>query len=834
MHPALRTKNDLSPARFWVIAITLMALALGGTVELGAQFVIAAATAFILLIDPPRNSLGILPNILFAAFFLLALAAYLPADWFPLPPWRQLLVVDLQLPLPATRTPQPWLTAQACALLFIGLAWAYYLLSQRWNRGQRLQAVYLLVLGVAVLASIAVVAYTLNWHVPGWKQAQNRGWFPNRNQTANVLALAGILNYTLVIDRLRRRNNSGWFWLATLLPIGAALVVSYSRSGILIFFTGIALWHLWPTSLRQPAKWTVLSLSLSLSLILTLFTLFFLFGGDTLARFQSHPDAGISQTADSKVDFRFSIQKDALRFSLQNPWLGIGLGNFEPLFAIAQKDSANQNRALHPESDWLWTACEMGWPAVLLLFGGIGWWLRQCLPFEPDKRGESLRRALVIAVLMFIFHGFVDVSGHRIGSLWFALLLASLALPTTELIDPVEPFFITFRRPIPLLFRGIALLIMVVATWWCSSLNATIGVASTAEDNINPQLANSLPAPSNVRATTYGVIFHGNGLPPTSADLARLQTRIINMAAERHVDAVEELTNAALKIAPIDWTLYFQRAWAEVFQQGQLTQAGADFQIARALEPHWAKHCFDEGVIWLSVNQPDLCMYAWQEALRRDPASRHDLFTNMLRQSGANDLVRKDLADLAATNTDYLLIFLDDATPKEAQSAIARLLAMDPDLKTLNPAQREALFADWWHQGDQADLGARLLGNTDWQNQGWPWLAQFYAQQKDYQHAWQTVAAHATPPTLPADNTGLALADLERSFYASPDNTAAGLILLGAEIKAGKLDDALDAVRAIEKNPDHPAHIAYYEAQLWADKQQWELAWNAWSRTDNL
>ncbi len=71
-------------------------------------------------------------------------------------------------------------------------------------------------------------------------------------------------------------------------------------------------------------------------------------------------------------------------------------------------------------------------------------------------------------------------------------------------------------------------------------------------------------------------------------------------------------------------------------------------------------------------------------------------------------------------------------------------------------------------------------------------------------------------------------ADLEREFYGSPSSTAAGLMLLQIEIKNGKTDDALATARALEKIPDHPRYIFFLEAQLWAGKQQWELAWNAW------
>jgi O-antigen ligase len=800
MPPAQKSLVELTPDRCWIIALALLALTLGGTTGLSAQTLVAMLLAIFFLVAPPRRSLGVVLNLLFCSMFLFSLTAFLPADWFAAPAWRQHLAGDLQLPLPATRSPQPWLTAQACGLLLMGLTWAYYMLGLRWTRGQRIEAASLLVTGIAILSGVAVAAYIFGFHVPGWKQEENRGWFPNRNQTADVLALAGIINYALLVDSLRRKELLGWFWLGTLPVIGAALVVSYSRSGILLFFTGIAIWHLWPGSRRRSLKWNVLSLTL----VFTLLTLFFLFGGDTFERFEGRPGhAPIMH--ERQFDFRIAIQKDALAFSHQSPWLGIGLGNFSALFATARAASINQSRALHPESDWLWAACELGWPAVYILLAGIIWWTWQCFPFESGKRGESLRRAATVAVLMFLLHGLVDVSGHRIGSVWFALLLASLALPTADRAEQAEPLSVTRRRPVAFYFSCIAMLIVVVSLWWFTSL---------------------IP-PSDLVATGSG------RLPPTSATLDRLKAGIVDTVAQKKADETVQLADAALKIAPLDWTLYFNRAWAEVYQKGELTQAATDFKAARALEPLWALPCYNEGLIWLSVDQPDLCMNAWEEALRRDPEARHDFFVDMLNLSASNNLVRADLADFSATDGYYLVIFLDRAEQKEAQMAINRLLAADPNLTSLSADQRAALFTDWWQKGDQAALGGQLLNHPEWQDEGWRWLAQYYAKQKDYQHAWQTVAAHANPPSLPADASNLPPIVLEHSFYANPGNTAAGLVLLQAEIKASNLDDALDAARALERNLDHPPSVFYYEGEIWANKGQWELAWSAWLRYDN-
>ena len=778
---------NLLPRHYAIVILTLLSLALGGTTALWAQAVVALLAGIIILLAPPHQSLGKAPNILFLLLLALALSAFLPADWTTLPSWRQYLTEELHVPLPSTRTPQPWLTLQACNSLFIGMVWAYYVLSQNWNGAQRLAALRLLILGVAILAIVTIVTYALGIRVPGWNQEQNRGWFPNRNQTADVLALCGIVNYALIFDRLRKSRASGYLWMATLVPITVALVISYSRAGILLFFVGIGLWHLWPSRRRRlnrnTIKWTALSMALGFILL----TFFLLFGGETLGRFQNH--SGPQTPAPQQIDYRVFIQKDAFHFSLQAPMLGIGLGNFEALFPMARDASADQNRAIHPESDWLWAACELGWPASLLFLTGIGWWLQRCFPFEA-KSGESLRRALIIAVAVFLLHSFVDVSGHRVGSLWVALLLAGMAMNSPPVSIPV-------LRWGTLLFRSLAVVVFVIAGWWFASLA-------------------------------------GSSVPPTTADLGRLEDRIKTAVKTRQIEPIEGLSTEALRIAPINWIFYFQRAYAEAFRRGHLPQAIADFQVARTLEPHWAKLCLDEGAIWLSVNQPDLCMDAWREAMRRNPSDEPDLYKRMIEPSLDNPLVFDYLKEFALEHRKCLPTFLAYASPGDAKKAITQLLATDPGLESLTPDQRNSLFRLWWAKGDQVSLISQLASHEEWRSTGWPYLALSYAQQKDFQKAWETVARFSQPPgTIPVLATDRPVADLERDFYSHPDNVAGGIMLTLAEIKTGQTDNALATLRTLEKLPACPKYVSYLEARMWAEKQQWELAWEAWSRFHN-
>src|SRR5579862_6939540 len=54
-----------------------------------------------------RPELPLLPLVCLIA---LACDAFLPSSWFPIPPWRQTLAGDFQISLPATLSPQPWLS----------------------------------------------------------------------------------------------------------------------------------------------------------------------------------------------------------------------------------------------------------------------------------------------------------------------------------------------------------------------------------------------------------------------------------------------------------------------------------------------------------------------------------------------------------------------------------------------------------------------------------------------------------------------------------------------------------------------------------------------------
>ena len=766
---------------FSLTALTLLAPATGGATQLWAQALLLLATAVAFIWFPPRRSLGLYWNLIFAALAVVALPEFLPARCFSLPQWRHTLTQAYAVQLPGTLSAQPWLSAEACGLYFAGLGWAYYLFAQSWTIPDRQKAVRFYGLGITALAAVCLAAYLGHFKVPFWPVVGNSpigfGFFPNRNQTANVLALAAIMMTAIIFETSERKGGKrGLFWLPPILITAAALVIDYSRAGVVLYFGGAATW----IAITIPTSRSKRTGTLCLAGVVLMLAAFLLYGGDTLRRFQPEP----SDNARRWTDFRFSIQEDALALAAQAPILGQGLSNFEFLFPIYREKSVAQNRALHPESDWLWVAAELGWPAAILLLAGVAYWLPQCFPFER-KTDRRLRSAAAVCGVAFALHGLVDVSGHRAGAAWPALFLFSIALyPVRRLKE---------KAWVAPLFRCWGVLLAVAALWWLVSYQWT-GFDKAA---------------------------------PTSRTLARLRDQSDQALVARNYARVIATTTEALWIAPLDWRLYFQQAVANAVSHTSTARARRDFALARYLVPQWAQSCFVEGEMWLALDDPERGLDAWKEALRRAGDESPALYDKMLADRPLNGPVRSDLEDLARDNPAYWLVFLQYATPLECDLQIGGLLAQDPALLSLNPLQKRSLFATWYERGNQSLLVSNLLAYPAWLAEGWMWVALDYVRKKQFEDAYELAMRYTPAPPMPNVTSGAPINELERNFFFHSDDFQFGIDLFFAQRRLGRTGDALKTLEDIAKIPGRPSYILYLEAELYAEQRQWEEAWNA-------
>ena len=708
--------------------------------------------------------------------FLLALAAsaWLPADWFAQPFWRSAMHGRFGVSLPPTRTPQPWLTAEAACFLIASMAWAYSLFARRWRRTDREQAIRIFSAGIIVLAGIALLAYFIGYKIPVWPRVVNLpadfGFFASRNQTANVLALSGILVMAVACEDLRRKRKRSVLWFTGLVIIGTGLVIDFSRAGIIMFFGGSGLWAVIALYYTR----SKVSMAVTASVLILLFSAFLVFGGDTLKRVQAVIE-------NPTQDFRIPIQSDALRLSMQAPWIGSGMGNFEALFRFARDKSLQQDYALHPDSDWLWLAVDLGWMGVATVFAAVLIWLRRCFPLS-SREGTGLQIAATIYGAGFAAVGLVDVSGHRLGTLWAALFVMSMAIHSRH-AGTIRPWVAPWSR----IFGAV---LMVIAGCW---LSPAVGFDSF----------------------------------PNSDTLVRLQKETDKGFERADLTGILETASAAMRIAPLEWGAYAQRAAAEA-SLGKTEAAIRDFRVARLLQPYFIDSCEYEGNLWLDLGHTQYATEAWKEALRRAPDGGHFSFRQMLSASASAPDVRAQLKAWADENPEYQLALLESGSNVEFQAEIEKLILQDPELRMFSHEQRKSLFQTWRRKGGAGRLQQVLLANPQWREEEWSLIASHYADEKDFRQAYETISKFASRPALPKIESHGKRDALERDFLLHSDDPMAGLSLYGLQMSQGHVDEALKTLGMMKRAQSHPRYLPFMEAELHARRQDWESAWAAW------
>jgi O-antigen ligase len=758
-----------------VALLPVLACFLGGATQKWGEAIVVAILGLYLLVRPPHLSLGPRINGVLVGLIVLATLAFLPHSWFFMPSWRTALVSDFNIQLPSSLTPQPWITG-GCFLSFIaGLSWLYLVSTQELDlRAARLQ-LRLFATGIVALAVISILFYWMHVAPPFWINQRGFGPFPNRNQTADLFAITAIILLASGQDDIRYHRKRWIIWFVAYAVIVAAIILNFSRAGVVILVLGSALW-IGAVALRQRST---ARLALGFSFVLVLLSILLLMGGQTLERFhlRGFHGTGIS------TDFRWLIFQDVFQLIWSSPWCGIGLGNFEPVFAIFRDASLGDTRALHPESDWLWLWTELGWPAVLLVLTGAVLLMRHVAPLK-EGTNQRFRMAALIAALLFALHGLVDVSAHRVGTAFSGVFLLGLSLH--------RPLPFKTSRSISYFFRLIGLVLLVTGIWWVLAVG-------------------------------------GANLIPGSIGVANAK-KLANIANRgRNFSETIDLTSRALTWAPLDWQLYFQRALGEVGAR-QPAKALDDFRRARFLEPNAYEVPLAEGNLWLSSN-PLQAVTAWREALRRaGPEQRGEVYSSMLSNASMqkNPEVSRILEQVGVNEHDLALTFLGRVSGEPFNHGVGELLKRDPNLKMLNEEEKLAFFSLWSERGDLDQLAQGIERHSEWLRFAWLGMATYHARKKDFRAAYELTQRYGEAIALPRVTGNSSLEDLKKRYYAAPDNYGVGYALYREQMQRGLIDDALMTARHFSERPNSPAYFHFLEAQCWAAKENWERAWSAW------
>lgn len=782
--PATGPQSRTGSATFSILLgiLPLLPCLFGGGIALWSRATLFALAGFLFLLRPPNRSLGVVMNGICVALLVLASVHFLPASWFGSPPWRASFAAA-GIILPGTRSMQPFLSAEGTATFLFGICVAYYFLA-RPSRGFSFSlAARTFAVGTLALLALAVLSWIIGLRPPLWLSVENGsfGFFPNRNQTANFAALGGIFVTGFAVESARTSRARALAWLSSLALVLCALVLSHSRAGLLLFFGGfgvvIGAGFLW---LRSKNVLRSFLIAFSVLVLLCVF-----FAGDLLRRFEG--------TVAAAPDLRIPIQSDALRLTFQEPWLGFGLGNFEPFFRLDRRESrlanfashpdrdwAWQVRTLHPESDWLWSAVELGWLVPGLILAAVILWIRWCTPFAPGTR-RLLRLAAFVGGLGFLLHGFADVSGHRLGSVCPALFLMALA------VSPHQ--FLRESRAIPILFRALGVVFLALAA---------AGFLSSAG------------------------IFH----LPTRERLWQLRAELDSHAVAGRTDPADAAATAALKIAPLEWPLYYQRGIARA-TAGRFDAALRDFRISRFLERARAGESFNEGRLWLALQQSSFALEAWQEALARRIDGGVDDYRAMLQEASQFPALRRGVAALAEPRFDFTLVLLESSPARDFRAYLHDWLFDDPALDRIPATLRTQFAALWARKGDLAHFRRFLTENISWQRIGWEPLAKAFVALDDHRSAVECARAFASWPT----STGIQAAPI--SIDSPPDTRSSdpsavalsARVLLSAQWAQRSTPEALRTLATLERQGPLDRPTAAIAASLHAESKNWRDAW---------
>ncbi|MFW5883514.1 MAG: O-antigen ligase family protein, partial [Verrucomicrobiota bacterium] len=549
----LRRQKRQPVARLWretdgslagLLLVTGLVLLGGGTLVV-AQAAALLGVGLLLVWKPPQQSPGLLPGLALGAFAVAFVLGYLPLGEALHGRWREAVAALEAVALPGTVAVNLWPAAEAFVLFLAGTGFFLWSISRRVHPRELSLALWVIAAVGAAFALMIVIGGSLEWRYPLSQDKEHFTFFANRNQMANFLAITGVLSFGLTLNSLRESALRLSFGTVCTLFILGALATGTSRAGIVLFGFGAvayaALW-IWKSPDRN---YKALLVAGAAVLIVGAIALS---GGKAGER--------LLEGEDGLFGFRAAIYEDATQMVADQPLLGTGLASFGDVFGLYRSASVSERAINHPESDWLWLAAEQGLPVAVLFALAVGWVLWRF--GQTAHLASYLSRVLAqVGCLVFLVHSFVDVSGHRVGSLFLALLLLGYALPWDRLAKPnALPSWVGRAG-------GLAL-IAVGAVW------LTAGVANR---------------------------------PLHSEIFLAEQTEALNQAVERRMPAIaEEAAAAYQQVRPLDWRGYYAAGLAALEterRQPDIAAARTQLRAARLLSAPLPSVALAEAELWL-------------------------------------------------------------------------------------------------------------------------------------------------------------------------------------------------------------------------------------------
>jgi len=759
-----------------LLAGATVAVFITGTQDVWAAAVFPLSAGLALLIGRPAVRPGWFPLLLALAFCILALLAFLPQTYWPVPSWRAALAQSGLVPLADSISPQPWLGWFWWWMLVASCLVGSFLLSNPLAGRSLALFLHAVALVVAIYAVLSIMARQTGWRYP-FAGGADFGLLPNRNHTATLLFVGAIVSFGLMQWEVVSGNRAAAALAALCAapPLAGLLFFSTSRAGVVFLAFGLVLWVIGAAHGRARRD-----IHIALAVLAAFSVLLFALGGSTVrdrlaALWHSASAVKVGEDHVAEVDFRQPIARDTSRLIADFPLTGIGLGQFAGVFPQYRKDSSRAAKVLHPESDWLMVAAETGIPSAAALAALVFWFLLRCWRARTTVDGP-LRWTVASAVGAAVAHAAIDVPWHRFALGWFLLVVAMTSVPSSGL---------AIKRP--------ALVRMVYSFLGLVLLAAGIFVARDKYEGRHP-------APYRVE------IFN-----------RELQSLADAKQWEDAESKAKELVQAfPLMYESYYWLTGYQRYFLDIEQEIADSMAAA-----RLVEPVLPQVASAQAVLWKGMD-PTREAEAWVVAIRRASlvASRDPTLPLGYLQSGLSSLKEHPEAQmrlLQGVEGNPLLTaeWFHGASPTAASEWISKLSNPEAFLAGI-PPQQQVVFLDRWVALPDASravsyMEARQAG--DGTGPYWRPLATHYAAAGDKSRAVGLVAQAASVP-LESRGRGLGKLGAELSELETQGNSVAVRRLLQ---------------EAVSSQPPDPTKLSVAVA-WYAAEGDWDAAWQAASR----
>jgi O-antigen ligase len=672
---------------------------------------------------------------------------FAPAAWFGTTPWRLTLAQDHGLGLPWTHNPEPARALDGLLGAVVAGIWFLWVRTLAADRDHRLVIAWSLLLTAVLVTAVSFATRGLDpqaiygWRfTPGWT---GFGPFPNRNHTANFLAMGMVLGLGCVTWAGARKR-----WFAA---VGGSLLVAFtavglfatqSRGGLLAACFGTAVFIALALLKSRDRR----AVAVASGGVLGLGALGLVFGLPVLARFTSADSGTVSNV------MRLTIWKDAIEMWKDAPLFGHGIGTFAQLIGLYQNLQLEDRIVLHPESSWLQWLTEMGAVSVGLAMAAFAWFSwRQIRDAFEHEGGFFLRIGGFAAAAVLLFHALIDVPGHRWATVAFALAALALACPLSRRGMRTAPAPRAAWMP------------LAIAAFW------------------------TLP-------------FVFNWPPWSPLALQRLITRE-NTRGGVQLAEVEE----ALRYFPLQPELHQSIGLRQVGILGRSAPAvwQRHFSIASTLVPGWWSLTAAQARAVAPIT-PGLALGYWQEAIARGDLHREDVLRTAVRETSRFPSVAASWGRYIEANPDLCLAYaplVTDAAARHFYGIWWKERALTAELRQ---AEIDAFYSNASRWGTRAQFDQWMKHRAAWRERDFRQWATLLHEWKDDVAAFQLLAHFMSEPEFPKAKPSMPREQLETRWRISPTNVVNARDLASARHRDGETlqsDQIIVTVAAQEGAP---------------------------------